>query len=258
MEDLNILLITQARVGSSRFPQKVTKEVAHTTLLGLHLERVKKAKKVTKCVVATTFEEGVEFILEITEKANVAVFQGSLSDVLDRFYHAALPYIPDYVVRVTSDCPLLDPTLIDEVIEATIQSEADYGANIVIEEFPDGQDVEVFSFKALEQAWLNAKLGSEREHVTPYIRNNTDIKGGKLFKGIHYAALSNFNHVRMTVDQPVDLETIDTLVRLLGTDASWLDYTHYIIHHIDEFSNQDIQRNEGYLKSLINEQSVKL
>ena len=253
MESLKILLITQARIGSTRFPKKVTKILGNTTLLGLHLQRVKMSKKVTDWVVATTKEEGVGQIIEISNQSGVDFYQGDLNDVLDRFYQVALPYAPNYVVRVTSDCPLIDSNIIDEVIELTIQNQADYGANILIEEFPDGQDVEVFNFRALEKAWKEAKLISEREHVTPYIRNNSNLKGGNIFKAVHLSAPSNYNHIRMTVDEPKDLEGIETLIATLGFEASWLDYTNYIIHHINEFKNQDIQRNEGYIKSLDNE-----
>lgn len=257
MEPIKILLITQARLGSTRFPSKVTERLTQTTLLGLHLERVKKAQLVTDFCVATTHETRVEKIIDIADNLGVKTFQGSLNDVLDRFYQAALRHKPEYVVRVTSDCPLLDPDLIDRVIKLVLDNKADYGANILIEEFPDGQDVEVFTFKALEKAWKEAKLPSEREHVTPFIRNNSDLKGGKLFKAVHYPAPDNFNHIRMTVDEPKDLDTIKHLVSKLGVDASWRDYTDYIINNINEFENQDIIRNEGYLKSLNNDNSLK-
>lgn len=250
MEPLKILLITQARVGSTRFPKKVLNSLGDNTLLGLHLERIKKSTKVTNWVVATTLEEGVEEILKIAKKADIDVFQGDENDVLDRFYQAASPYDPDFIVRVTSDCPLIDPKIIDDVITLTIESNSDYGANILIEEFPDGQDVEVFTFHALEKAWKDAKLNSEREHVTPYIRNNSNLKGGNLFNVVHLSAPLNFNHIRMTVDEPIDLEGIENLIKNVGPEASWMEYTQYIIHHISEFKNQDIQRNEGYLKSL--------
>jgi len=250
MAPMIILLITQARVGSTRFPNKVTKSVAHTTLLGLHLERVKKSKLVSGYCVATTTELGVELIIDIANKIGIPTYQGNLNDVLDRFYQAALPIQPDYVVRVTSDCPLLDASLIDSVIELIIKEKADYAANTLIEEFPDGQDVEVFTFSALEKAWKEAKLSSEREHVTPFIRKNSDLKGASLFKAVHFAAPANYNHIRMTVDEPKDLETIEILVSKLGADASWMAYTDYITNNISEFGNQDIVRNEGYLKSL--------
>ena len=253
MAPMKILLITQARVGSTRFPNKVTKGLAHTTLLGLHLERVKKAQLVTDFCVATTHENGAEVIMDIARKVDVKTFQGSLNDVLDRYYQAALQFQPDYVVRVTSDCPLLDPILIDQVVKCLIESNADYCSNMIVEEYPDGQDVEVFSFKSLEKAWKYAMLPSEREHVTPFIRKNSDFKGGNLFKAVHFQAPDNYNQIRMTVDEPNDLDSIKLLVSKLGVEATWMDYTMYIMKNIHEFTNQHIVRNEGYLKSLDND-----
>jgi spore coat polysaccharide biosynthesis protein SpsF len=250
MESLKVLLITQARVGSTRFPNKVAQKLADTTLLGLHLERIKKSKNISHFCVATTEEVGVDSIIDISKKYDCDVFQGSLSDVLDRFYQAALPMKPEYVVRVTSDCPLLDSNLIDKIIEFTIEHHVDYCSNTLLEHFPDGQDVEVFKFSALEIAWKNAVLSSEREHVTPFIRNNSNFFGGTLFKALNFDSKTNYNHIRMTVDEPKDLVAIEHLVANLGKYQNWHEYTEFIINHISEFNNQDILRNEGYLKSL--------
>ena len=257
MEQIEVLLITQARVGSTRFPNKVISPLADTTLLGLHLERVKKSKLISQFCVATTNEIEVEKIIEIAKKSNVDVFQGDLNDVLDRFYQAAVRLKPDYIVRVTSDCPLIDANLIDSVIDITIKQQADYGSNMLLEHFPDGQDVEVFTFHALETAWNQSMLQSEREHVTPYIRNNSDFKGRGQFKSVNFDAPKNFNHVRMTVDEPSDLEAIDNLVAKLGKNQTWDVYTQYIIDNINEFNNQDIIRNEGYLKSIKKDNLIK-
>lgn len=255
MEKLNIVAVTQARINSTRFPNKVLLPLGDTTLLGLHLERISKAKLVDQIVVATTFENDAHLIFDIANKHLVKVFQGSTEDVLDRFYKAVVYLKPDYVVRLTSDCPLLDPDLIDFVIQETINQKADYGSNTFGENFPDGQDIEVFQFSVLEKAWNEATLKSDREHVTPYIRNNTDLKGGKIFKGCSINAPNNYNHVRMTVDEPADLKCIETLVEKLGTTASWNIYCNYIIQNINLFDNQDIIRNEGYLKALKNDKS---
>jgi spore coat polysaccharide biosynthesis protein SpsF len=105
----------------------------------------------------------------------------------------------------------------------------------------------------LERAWNEAKLQSEREHVTPYIRNNSSSKGGNIFKSVNFEAPTNYNHIRMTVDEPEDLVTIVKLVDKLGVDQTWEVYTEYIINNIMEFKNQDILRNEGYLKSINND-----
>ena len=170
--------------------------------------------------------------------------------MLDRFYQAVKNDKPDWIVRVTSDCPLLDPVLVDKVISYVQDNNVDYGSNTLIENFPDGQDVEVFKFSALEMAWKNAKLLSEREHVTSYIKNNCDGKGKDLFKIINYPCDSDYSKIRMTVDEVEDFKLIEVLITKLGTDKSWKDYTKYIINNDLNKLNNNIIRNEGFLKSL--------
>ena len=250
MVNPNIIIVTQARIGSTRFPGKVLKALGEGTMLSTHLNRLKMSKRASNIIVATTFEVGVEAIVNIANQLNIEVYQGSTTDVLDRFYQAVYSSNPDYVVRVTSDCPLIDAALIDEVIQMVISKQLDYGSNMLIEEYPDGQDVEVFTFKALEQAWKEATLESEREHVTPYIRNNASYNGGSFFKSDNYEAPFNYNHVRMTVDEPADLATIEEIIKREGTENDWLTYTNFILNNSAKLNNQQITRNEGYLKSL--------
>ncbi|WP_231962573.1 glycosyltransferase family protein [Aquirufa nivalisilvae] len=245
-----VIILTQARIGSTRFPQKVLKKIGEESLLSIHLKRLKKSENASKIVVATTFENESDKIVEIAMLENIEAVKGSTDDVLDRFYQAAKNDKPDFVVRVTSDCPLIDHRLIDQVIEMTVQNNLDYGANILVEEFPDGQDIEVIKWSALEKAWLEAKLPSEREHVTPYIRKNTDFNGGTLFKAMNFPANANYNQVRMTVDEPSDLDTITLLISKLGLDESWKTYADFIVENPKVFENQKIVRNEGYIKSL--------
>lgn len=248
-----VAIITQARVGSTRLPNKLTLRFKNgMSLLEVHLQNLKKSKFSQNLVVATTFEQGVEKIIDIAEKTGCSFFQGSENDVLDRFYQTAgsLDKKPDYVVRVTSDCPLIDPNLLDQVIEATIQAGVDYGANIFHETFPDGQDIEVMTFAALEKAWKEATLSSEREHVTPYIRKNSEEKGGTLFSSFTFDWPESFNFVRMTVDQQEDFQAIETLIEHCGLHKNWMDYTTFILQNPTLFSNQSVIRNEGYYNSL--------
>ncbi|KOF04011.1 hypothetical protein OB69_03140 [Roseivirga seohaensis subsp. aquiponti] len=247
---MEVIIITQARVGSTRLPGKVLKKINNQSLLQIHLSRLKKSKLASKIIVATTFEEGVEQIVEIGKVMSVDVFQGSTDDVLDRFFQSVKEYAPDYVVRVTSDCPLIDANLIDQVIDLTINNELDYAANILKELYPDGQDVEVVSFNTLKRAWEEAKLQSDREHVTPFIRRNTDFMGGDLFKAQNLDCIKNYNQIRMTVDEQADFDAMETLINDLGLNETWETYTQHILKHPDRFKNQSIFRNEGYLKSL--------
>lgn len=248
---MKVLAITQARLGSSRFPEKILKSINKSTLLEIHLRRILKSSKISQLVVATTREIGVESIINVAKKCNVKTYQGSTSNVLDRFYQTALPYSPDWVVRLTSDCPLIDPELIDEVIEFTVSNNLDYGSNCLDEMYPDGQDVEVFKYSALNQAWLQAESKIDKEHVTPYIHRNSSYKGGNIFISNVYPAAENLNHVRMTVDEERDFDVVKILIDELGTDATWRAYSDYYLKKGADKINGSILRNEGYLKSIV-------
>ena len=246
-----VAIITQARVGSTRLPNKLMLQLNDgMTLLDLHLQSIKKSKYNKNILVATTFEPGVEQLIDIAEKNDISCFQGSLDDVLDRFYQAALTIKPDYVVRLTSDCPLIDHQLLDQVIDATLEAKVDYGTNVFKESFPDGQDIEVVSFAALETAWKEAVLKSDREHVTPFIRNNSEHKNGTRFTSFSFDWTESFNFVIMTVDQQEDFETIQTLIDHCGLFRRWTEYTIFILENPQLFTNQSVIRNEGYYNSL--------
>ncbi len=249
----NTILITQARSGSTRLPGKVLKEINGKSLLQIHLDRLKKCKSVSEIIVATTTNSEDQIIFDKAIDWGFSAYKGSESDVLDRFYQSVKDKNADWIVRVTSDCPLIDPFLVDKVIDFVQTNNKDYGANILIENFPDGQDIEVFKFSVLEEAWKNAKLLSEREHVTPYIRNNSDVKGGNLFSAINYPCDFDFSKIRMTVDEIRDFELIKKLINDLGIDKTWVEYTNYIIQNNLTEINDSIIRNEGLLKSLKND-----
>ncbi len=248
--ELKTILITQARTGSTRLPGKVLKEVNDKSLLQIHLDRLKKCSKVSEIIVATTVNEEDAVIYNKAIEWGFKASRGSELNVLDRFYEAAKDKNADWVVRVTSDCPLLDARLVDAIIIYAQNHNYDYVSNGLIEHFPDGQDVEVFKFSALKLAWENAKLASELEHVTPYIINNTDVKGGKLFSGHNYQCEQDYSHIRMTVDEPRDFDLMEHLIQKLGTEKTWLEYTNYIIENDLTKMNDQIIRNEGLLKSL--------
>jgi spore coat polysaccharide biosynthesis protein SpsF (cytidylyltransferase family) len=248
--EIKTILVTQARFGSTRLPGKVLKEVDGKTLLQIHLERLKKCKNITEIVVATTDQEKDLVIFEKVNEWGFNATRGSELDVLDRFYQAVKNEKADWIVRVTSDCPLIDPVLVDEVISFVQDNNTDYGSNVIIEHFPDGQDIEVFKFSALKKAWENSKLLSEREHVTPYIINNSNGKGRNLFTAINYTCTADFSKIRMTVDETEDFELIKILIEKLGVEKSWSDYTNYIIDNSLDKINNNIIRNEGLLKSL--------
>lgn len=251
---MNVIVITQARSGSTRLPKKVLLEVQGQSLLEIHINRIKKAKLVDDIYIATTINQCDDAIVKLAIKLNVKYFRGSEEDVLDRFYTTAKGTNAEYIVRLTSDCPLIDPKLMDSIIEQAIERNLDYYSNVFEERYPDGQDIEVFKFTALEKAWKEAKLKSEREHVTLYIRNHSTYKNETHFTSDNHLLEENYNHVRLTVDEQADFEVITQLINALGVDEDWKSYADYYLsnQHIQKL-NSIIVRNEGLLKSLKNE-----
>jgi spore coat polysaccharide biosynthesis protein SpsF (cytidylyltransferase family) len=168
------LLVIQARMGSTRLPGKVLKKIKGYSLLEIQQMRIKPAKLVDETVIATTNSPEDDAIEFFCKEKNINCYRGSDWDVLDRYYQAAKKHNATNVIRVTSDCPLQHHSVIDFVINEYLRSGKDYFSNSNHEPdfLEDGFDVEVFSFKALEKAWEEAELRSEREHVTPYIKNS--------------------------------------------------------------------------------------
>ncbi len=251
---MKVLAITQARYGSSRLPAKILKTVNGITLLDMHLQRICKAKRVNHIIVATTNEENSDKITEIAERNGVNYYKGSLNDVLERFYFAAKEFEPDYIIRLTSDCPLVDPEVIDSVVEVISKGEYDYIGTGLNPTFPDGISIEAFTFKALETAYNEANLNSEREHVTSYIWKNSTVKGGTIFKSYNYSNDKDYSAYRLTVDTQEDFDLIKALVEKIGHEKGWLDYVNCLIDNPDLFKlNSKYKRNEGYTKSIKND-----
>jgi spore coat polysaccharide biosynthesis protein SpsF (cytidylyltransferase family) len=246
-------IVTQARIGSSRFPEKILKLIDDKTLIEHHINRLLNVKDVDKVILATTNETGIDDLIDVLKEKNIEIYQGSTDNVLSRFYNSLKNNKPDYVVRVTSDCPLIDSHLIYQVIDFAIENNLDYGANVLKDDYPDGQDIEVFKYDALESAYRLAELNSDKEHVTPYIRRNSSYCGGEVFKSDNFPNNSDFSKIRMTVDEPEDLEAIKTLVEKVGVSNTWQEYTDYIVNNLSSFSNQSIERNEGFKKSIKND-----
>ncbi|MBI1307985.1 MAG: LPS biosynthesis protein [Bacteroidetes bacterium] len=255
---MKIIAVSQARSGSSRLPGKIMKDIHGMSMLELHSYRVMKSKLISKFIVATTTETEDDQVVELVKQFGCDLFRGSLNDVLDRYYQAVKDEQPDYVVRITSDCPLVDPVLIDKVIQYAISNNLDYCSNTLNPTYPDGQDVEVFRFAALEKAWKSARLESEREHVTPYIWKNSTFKGGAIFRSANFEEGYDFESVRMTVDETPDLEVIRGLVDALGVDSDWLTYTDFLVNASDlRGKNKGISRNEGFVKSIQQDKYVR-
>jgi spore coat polysaccharide biosynthesis protein SpsF (cytidylyltransferase family) len=245
---MKVAVVTQARVESTRLPAKVLKPIADRTLLDIHLENAKKSKLAIHFIVATTDESNAYLIEEKALSQGWSCYKGSTNDVLARFYFACESVKPDYIVRITSDCPLVQPDIIDLLINYALNNQLDYASTS--ENFPDGVDVEIFTWEMLEIAYKTAILLSEREHVTPWIRNNASKKG------ILEPKTDEFKDVRLTVDEIEDFNCIKMLIERFGIDKNWKEYAKFVIENPKLFNNQGIQRNEGFSKSLLNDKEL--
>lgn len=256
---MKVLAITQARYGSTRLPAKILKEVGGMTLLEIHLRRILRAKSIDMVKIATTDEEGSKYIIDVANKVGVGYFQGSVDDVLSRFYHTAASEKPDYVLRFTSDCPLIDPEVIDMIVNfALAHPEYDY-VSADSKSFPDGLDTEVIKFSALEKAYNEADMKSEREHVTPYIWKNGTASGGTLFNSYRFAnPEGDYSQIRITLDTPEDFELLKKVIDENGIGLGWKEYVNYLQSHQEVFAlNSMFERNEGYAKSINNDSKIK-
>jgi len=242
----NVLCIVQARMGSTRLPGKVLKEVGGVPLLSNELLRLRLAKTLGKIVVATGSNPENDAIEALCNKIGVDCFRGSEEDVLKRFASCVEAY-PEYdtVVRITGDCPLIDSKIVDKTVTFFSSGGFAYASNVAPATFPDGMDVEVFSRSVLLQTEKEALRPSEREHVTLYIRENGKFKTGNLANEKEYSA------VRLTVDNQEDFEVISFLIENSRPDASFEEYISLLEKHPEiAKKNQHIERSEGLKKSL--------
>ncbi|MFB3917618.1 MAG: cytidylyltransferase domain-containing protein [Terriglobales bacterium] len=229
--------IIQARMGSTRLPGKVLAPVLGRPMLSFVMERVRLAPSVAQVVVATSDTPEDEPIRQFCRQNNVPVFGGSLSDVLDRYYRASLRFPADPVLRITADCPLVDPKLIERLLQMYMSGSYDYVAiaagagarSVPGGHFPDGLDCECFSFGVLERAWREAHDPRDREHVTPYAWRQKNI-----FRCGMLTSECDYGHLRLTVDYPQDLQVITAIYSELYNPArpfSFEDVIAFLAEH---------------------------
>jgi spore coat polysaccharide biosynthesis protein SpsF len=205
---MKVVAIIQARMGSTRLPGKVMKDILGKPVILWDLDRVSISKLIDEIVVAIPYGKENDVIIDTIKEYNdkIIIARGSEDDVLDRYYQASVQTNAGVVVRITSDCPLIDPVVIDQVVNQFLSSDCDYCSNTLTRTYPQGLDTEVFSFKVLETAWNEAKKDYEREHVTPYIIENPDK-----FKLLNVANDIDLNHLRWTLDTKEDFEFIGAI-----------------------------------------------
>jgi spore coat polysaccharide biosynthesis protein SpsF len=215
---VKIAAIIQARMGSTRLPGKVLMDLGGKTVLARVVERLRRSTRINEIIVAMTCSVADDAIVRECQQLGVSSFRGSENDVLDRYYRAARVCGAAVVVRITSDCPVIDPQLVDETIQMFQDERADYGSNVFPRTYPRGLDTEVFTVSALEQAWRDAREPYEREHVTPYFYRRPE-----LFKMVSRRGRIDYSQYRWTLDTVEDLELLRTIYARFGNedDFSW-------------------------------------
>ena len=249
-----VLAIVQARVSSTRLPGKVLKPILGRPMLWRQLERLQSSVKIDQLMVATSDQADDQKLVTMCKEIGVACFCGSLNDVLDRFYNAAQSVGAHTIVRLTGDCPIIDAEVVDSVIEHFQKIECDYASNTNPPTYPDGLDVEVMSFNCLQQAWREAELPSQREHVTPFIHQQPERF--KLANCVHHTDLS---HLRWTVDEPEDFEFVTKVFEALYPENPTFTMANVLrlLEDHPELSsmNAGFERNEGMKKSLVEDKA---
>lgn len=240
-------------MGATRLPGKILMKAGKTTLLEYEVKRVGLAEKIDKIVVATTLNTGDDKTAALCKKIGVDFFRGSENDVLDRYWRCSQSY-PNYknIIRITGDCPLIDPAVIDEVISYFIKNKLDYASNVLKETYPDGMDIEIFKKSILKEAAEKALMASEREHVTLWMKKNKKIKKGNVANKI------DFSHFRLTVDEMADFKVIEYLIKNCNINDNYMKYISLLTKMPEiMFENINIKRNQGLLRSLKNDFKIK-
>lgn len=216
---MKVVAIVQARMGSTRLPNKVMRSIVGLPMIELLLKRLSKAKEVDQIVVATSIDPRNEPLVERVQQLGYACEQGSEKDVLSRYLQAAEAHHADVIVRITGDCPLVDPELVDTVISAFKANPVDYFSNVSPATYPDGLDIEVFTLKALQRSAQESDSEYDHEHVTPYIRNQLSFSKSSIQHNEDLSAL------RWTVDELEDLQVITHIFEHFAPDIhfSWLE-----------------------------------
>lgn len=243
-------VIIQARMGSERYPGKVLCKIGDKEILLFLYQRLQYVKNIDNIVVATSTDKSDTPLVNFCRRHNIDCFKGSLEDVLGRFYHCAKSYNLDCIVRVTADDPFKDIGVIEKAIQIYVANNFDYVSNTLKPTYPEGIDIEVFSFKSLEIAHRESSLKSERNHVTPYIWKNTNK-----FLIHNFEDNEDNSNVRLTCDYPEDLEYMNKIiVNFSDENFTYLD----ILQVLNERNIQHpkkIIRNEGYLKDFKKERN---
>ncbi len=250
-----MLGVLQARTSSSRLPGKVLLPVLGQPMILRQIERLKRAKRLDALVLATSTDASDDALAEVVATSGIPVHRGSLDDVLERFITAAAPFDPRWVVRLTGDCPLADPSLIDRLVSETLGSDADYGSTALNPTFPDGLDAEIMRGTVMRQIASEPRSPAEREHVTLAIHRNP-----QRFRLHAVTGSPDLSALRWTVDEPRDFAFVTAIYEALypSNPAFGTNDILRLLQQRPELGgiNGDILRNEGLLKSLAAEGQI--
>jgi len=213
---VNVVAIVQARMGSTRLPGKVLQDLAGQSMLARVVRRVERASHVDQVVVATSTSPADEAIVAECARLGIATFGGAEQDVLDRYYRAANHWRAGVIVRITADCPLIEPQLVDEVVAAFLDARPDYASNTLARSYPRGLDTEVMAMAALARAWAEAAEPYQRIHVTPYFYQNPE-----LFTLLSVRQAGDDSQQRWTVDTAEDLAFVRQIYERLGSSGEF-------------------------------------
>lgn len=243
-----IMAFIQARTSSTRLAGKVLKPILGRPMLELQIERVRACKTIDRVVIVTSAAHEDQQIVELGQRIGVDVFCGNLENVLDRFYRAAERFRPDHIVRLTGDCPLIDATVVDDMVHLYLNEKCDYGTNCVPPTYPDGLDAEIFSYAVLQEAWREASLPSHLEHISLFFEEQPTR-----FKIANLACNSDLSTLRWTVDEPQDFEFVRAIFENLYPvkPAFGMGDVLTLLASKPELNkmNSGLMRNEGVLKS---------
>ncbi len=217
----NVLAIIQARMNSSRFPGKVLEKIGRVTAIEYMISRVKQIRNINKILVATSDHINDNKIIKVCKNLQVEFFRGDEKDVLSRFYYAGKHYGANHLLRLTADCPMIDPEIADKIIEVYFKKKLDYCSNTIDRTFADGLDVEIFSFRVLSIAHEKAKKVNFREHVTSFFNGKYITKEN--FFTHQYKFYKNLSYVRLTLDTKADLKNINEIINILPDNYRWKD-----------------------------------
>lgn len=241
---MNIVAIVQARLGSTRLPSKILKTIMDKTLLEIQIERMSKSKLISKIVVATTDNQRDDELVEFCKSKSYNVYRGSEYDVLDRHFHAGMENHADAIIKIPSDCPLIDPKIIDKVIKYFIDNfpKYDYVSNLHPASYPDGNDVEIMKFETLSKAWRQSDKQYQREHTTPYIyEHKSKFSLGNV---VWESGIDLSEKVRLTLDYEEDYQLIKEIYeRLYPKNA---DFDLQDILNLLEEESELLKINEKY------------